>query len=151
MIGIDPDSSKFGVAVWVNGNLDDLLSCTIIDLVDIIDAQRFGVEDGTRRVTFVIEDVQANSFIYRQKVEGKKLQAANKIAQCVGMCKQAQVHAEAFILDRGFNLIKQRPTKGNWAKDKPMFERITGWKGRSNEDNRSAAFIAFLHLQKTAK
>ena len=42
--------------------------------------------------------------------------------------------AEQFLKHNGCEVILQKPTKGNWAKNKNMFVRITGWKGRSNED-----------------
>ena len=41
-----------------------------------------------------------------------------------------------------------KPQKGNWAKDKARFEKVTGWKGRSNEDTRSAAYFGFLEINK---
>lgn len=142
VIGVDPDSKKYGVAVWVDGMLQSLLSINTVQFSEFVAAQQPGTK-------FVVEDVAANNFIYRQNTQGMNMAAANKVAQSVGRCKQAQIVAEQFIQHYEFELIRQKPTKGNWAKDRNMFERITGWKGQSNEDKRSAAFLAFLYVKQT--
>ncbi len=143
VIGIDPDSKKYGIAIWIDGELRELLSLDTVELSVFLSENRYP------NVKFVVEDVKINGFIYQQHTDNKSKGFAAMIAQSVGKCKQAQTVAEQFIRHNGYELILQKPTKGNWAKNKNMFTRITGWKGRSNEDTRSAAFLAFLYVKQT--
>lgn len=43
--------------------------------------------------------------------------------------------------------VLHRPQAGNWADKRPLFEKVTGWKGNSNPDTRSAAYFGFLALK----
>lgn len=140
VIGIDPDAQKYGIAVYFNGKLCELAKKNTVEFVNFIQSIRY------QDLTFVIEDVATNKFIYARNNKLGPAQV-NKIAQAVGMCKHAQAVAEQFIEANGFTLVRIPPTKGNWAKDRKQFEMVTGWTKNSNEDTRSAAFFGFLHLQ----
>lgn len=145
IIGIDPDVNKYGIAVFEGAKLASLCNLDIVEFVEFIGPASDAI--------FVIEDVMFNSFIYQknvQKCRNKNSQDSinAKIAQNVGACKHSQTVAELFIEKAGAKVVKIPPMPGNWAKDKERFERITGWKGRSNDDNRSAAFFAFTQVGK---
>ena len=146
VIGIDPDAKKYGVAQYEDGKLIVLLSQTICEFVS--DLEGIANAYKNNQVKFVIEDVQSNSFMYARNRNDNPGIAA-RMAQNVGMCKHAQQVAEDFIEHYGFELIRVKPSRDNWAKDKSRFERITGWKGRSNEDTRSAAYFGFLKVKRT--
>lgn len=148
VIGIDPDSKKYGIAVWVDGVLDDLQLMSIVDLVAWLKQLNESWTQFENKVVFVVEDVKTNSFMYARNSKGNQAMVS-KMAQNVGMCKHSQTVAEEFINYYGFKLIRVPPSKQNWAKDRKYFERITGWTKSSNEDNRSAAYFAFLHVKKT--
>lgn len=145
VIGIDPDSKKYGLAGFLDGKISWLDSFDTVELVEWLGIvkEKYGT---LHDVTFVIEDVKANPFIYSRNQKNSHAIAGN-IAQKIGACKHSQTVAEQFIEKHGFKLIKQRPIKGNWAKNKTEFERVTGWTGRSNEDTRSAAYMAFLYCK----
>ena len=141
IIGIDPDSKAHGVAVYNNGQLVDLQMMQLFELLHMVDF--FAGEYGIDKVRFSIEDVCANNFVYHRNSKGSK-SVTSKIAMSVGRCQQSQTE---LIRALDFTKIKyelHKPQKGNWAKNKNQFEKVTGWKGRSNEDTRSAAYFGFL-------
>lgn len=147
IIGIDPDSEKYGVSVFESGELVALYSKDVIDLRNLF----AGLRLKDLEVTVVIEDIISNGFIYSRhnKKQGASVRA--RIAQNVGMCKQAQKTAEHFADHFGFKLIRIPPQLGNWAKNKKLFEKVTGWKMRSNEDTRSAAYFGWLYVSKKSR
>lgn len=144
VIGCDPDSAGFPVARFVGGKLQTLEVLSAAQFCEIFR------EAHSRPDLFVIEDVQANKGIYaRNDVGGRKV--AQQIAQRVGMCKQMQTVAVSIAEHYGVPVIAIRPTKKNWADNKPLFEKMTGWKGRSNRDTRSSSYFAFLYRNYGAK
>lgn len=143
VVGIDPDADKYGLAAYVDGRISWLEKWSIIEFVDWLERVKL---QGLHEFVFVIEDVVTNKFMYNRGIKSPSI--LSKVAQNVGQCKHSQKVAEQFIEHYGFKLIRQPPTKGNWAKNKNQFEQVTGWTGRSNEDNRSASFMAFLHLER---
>ena len=62
----------------------------------------------------------------------------------IGRCQQSQVELMRLIDDRNVNYVLHKPQKGNWAKNKAQFEKVTGWTKRSNEDTRAAAYFGWL-------
>ena len=142
VIGIDPDSSKHGVAVYREGKLVYLSTMPLMNLLAVADRE----ESDVTGCLFSIEDVMANQFVYARNQHSSKA-AQSKIAMHIGRCQQAQVE-----LMRGLDYLQidyelHKPTKNNWAKNKPMFEKVTGWTKRSNEDTRSAAYFGYLALK----
>lgn len=139
IIGVDPDSKAHGIAVYSDDGV--LVGVDNMELMKIRDMLTSFVSE----VLFSIEDVCANNFIYsRNKTKNEKVNQS--ISRSVGKCQQAQVELVRMLdyLDVKYKLHK--PQKGNWAKNKNQFERVTGWTKRSNEETRSAAFFGFLEL-----
>jgi hypothetical protein len=132
VIGIDPDSKAHGVAVYADGELVDLRCMTLIELLNYTDW------DGSEVVN--IENVTANnaSFKGRQPVNVQK-----DIGRRIGMVQQSQIELERLFEYLGVKVVKHKISK-MWKKDKKQFEMVTGWKGRSNEDARSAAYFGWL-------
>lgn len=142
VIGIDPDAKASGVAVYRNGNLLDLRNCTTVDLVKIIKLNPPG------GILVSIEDVMANQFVYRRNLHGIRA-VQDKVALHIGRCQQVQIEIMQWLDALGVRYVLHKPQRGNWAKDKARFEKLTGWKGRSNEDTRSAAYFGFLEANKS--
>jgi hypothetical protein len=140
VIGVDPDSDRHGVAVYRDGNLSALAMASSIEIVE------HGKEPGT---LVVIENVMANQFVYARNRHGSK-SAQSKIAMHIGRCQQAQVELQRLLDHNSIKYVLVKPTKGNWAKNKSTFERLTGWTGRSNEDTRAAAFFGYMYANKRA-
>ena len=141
-IGIDPDSEKHGVAIYVDGKLETIDSLGEVEIVQMVNDLRCNV---TQDIVFGIEDVMANQFIYRANQKSSKA-AQSRVGISVGRCQQAQVSLMRWLdhLDVEYRLFK--PQRGNWAEKKAHFERVTGWTARSNKDTRSAAFFGYLAL-----
>lgn len=135
VIGIDPDSKKYGVAIYNDGKLDSLLSIDVVEIAKLIKSTE---------ALYVIENVLANKFMYARNDKAKK-QVSTHVAQAVGMCKQSQYIVMKFLDYYDRDYLLEKPTKSNWAKHKHIFEKATGWSKRSNEDTRSAAFFGYLH------
>lgn len=145
VIGIDPDSDRHGFAMYENGKLITCATATTVEIVDVHLPFLIGCS-----MRFAIEDVMSNQFVYARNTRSNK-SVQSKIAMHVGRCQQAQVELIRWLetLNIEYSLIK--PQKGNWAKNKAQFERITGWAGRSNEDSRSAAFFGYMALKQKRK
>lgn len=146
-VGIDPDADRLGVAVYYGSELVVCATATIVEIV----TELLPAWIAWGHVKFSIEDVMANNFCYQIKFpQGIRPQARKKIEQDrmrkVGRCQQAQLELMRWLDHHGIPYVLHKPQKGNWAKDKATFERVTGWAGRSNEDSRAAAFFGFLAL-----
>lgn len=144
-IGVDPDTTKFGIAVFELGKLQYLYNWKLVNLINYLEPWLNGDKHTgqKRRPHFVIENVMAQNFVYSRNIHKSKAVEKN-IALKVGRCQQAQLEFMR-ILDHyecPYTLIK--PTKGNWANNKAMFERITGWQGKSNPETRSAAYFGYM-------
>jgi hypothetical protein len=138
VFGIDPDSGGFPLARYWNGELLDLQTVSTVGLVDLLR------DTSTRPDLIVIEDVMANKGIYARNDHGSR-RFTQQISQRVGMCKHMQVVALEIAEHYKVPVIAVRPTKKNWADNKPVFEQATGWTGSSNKDTRSAAYFGFLY------
>lgn len=144
VIGIDPDAEKFGYARYCDGELMMLDNLALPDLVGkLIDAREL-----SESVVVSIENVISNKFVYSRNINANKSVQSN-IAMRIGRCQQAQVELQRWLDYYGIPYVLHKPQKGNWADKRELFERITGWKGKSNADNRAAAYFGYLALGKT--
>jgi len=147
IIGIDPDSKAHGVAVYLDGKF---ISCEAMPLLSIhfmlIEWVNGAKNIDTNDVTVHMENVCGMNAVFRQRQ--KTNQAINmKMANSVGKCQQSQVELERVFEYFGVKVVKHKISK-MWKKDKAQFEKVTGWKGRSNEDTRSAAYFGWLGVAK---
>lgn len=140
IIGIDPGSDKHGVAVYIDGKLEELHMMQLLDIAAYMDK----INPEENEVLFSIEDVCANNFVYgRNQKQGK---ANQSVARAIGMVQQAQKELMR-LLDRAeIKYVLHVPQMGNWANHEKTFKRLTGWEGRSNKDKRAAAFFGFLEI-----
>ena len=139
VIGIDPDSVAHGVAIYRGGKLAELARMNLVELVKMLAE----IKDP---VVMQIENVCANNFVYSRNNQASKAAQA-KVGLSIGRCQQSQIELQRFLDAAQVPYVLHKPQKGNWAKDKPTFEKLTGWQGRSNEETRSAAFFGFLGVK----
>jgi hypothetical protein len=145
IIGIDPDSKAHGVAVYYSGQLRILDSKCLMDIYTFLDESIIShAINNEMEVEVHMEDVCANNAIFRG---GNNLKVQQSIARRLGMVQQSQVELEGLFLYWDIKVVKHKISK-MWKKDKAQFERVTGWKGRSNEDTRSASWFGYLGLSK---
>lgn len=139
VIGIDPDAKASGVAVYQNGSLVSLQTLTTVGIVSMVRMATHAIVS--------IEDVMANQFVYtRNRHQQRAVQ--DKVVLQIGRCQQVQIEIMQWLDSLGVAYKLHKPQRGNWAKDKARFEKVTGWKGRSNDDTRSAAYFGFLEASK---
>ena len=150
VIGIDPDSDKHGVAIYENNKLTSLSMMTIVDFFDLLQFTWSG-EKLYSNIIISIEDVCASNAVFvkpKLSYSGKDLAEVKARSRKLGKCQQSQIELEELFQWYGIKVIKHKISKA-WKKDKDLFEKITGWKGRSNEDTRSAAYFGYLGLNKS--
>lgn len=138
VIGVDPDSTAHGIAIYKDGNLTELHTWALPEIIAYL-------RDSTAdNITFSIEDVKANKGIFRSH---NKNRAMGEIGRRLGMVQQSQVELERILDFIGIPYKLFKPQRGNWAKCKQQFEKVTKWQGRSNADTRSAAFMGWLAIR----
>lgn len=139
IIGIDPDSDRHGVAVYIDGELQSLHMLNTPEIIiDYLPRwQEFG------NVQFSIEDVMANKFVYGRNRKATKA-AESKVAMNIGHVQQAQKELMTWLNRYLIRYHLHKPQKGNWAENKDQFQKITGWTKSSNADTRAAAYFGFL-------
>ena len=140
VIGVDPDSKKHGIAIYRNGKLTNLDMMNNVEFIDV-----FRPDNDLLQTLVSIEDVCANNFVYARNNKGSKAQTS-KIAMGIGRCQQAQTELMRWLDHYKVEYVLHKPQKGNWADNRKQFEQVTGWKGQSNADTRSAAYFGFLAI-----
>ena len=150
IIGIDPDSKAHGVAIYLNGELIGCEAMTLLSIYFMLiewvnGAKNIDIND----VTIHMEDVCANNSVFMKpgRMDKKREGEAKARGRTLGMCQQAQSELERVFEYFGVKVVKHKISK-IWKKDKAQFEKVTGWKGRSNEDTRSAAYFGYLGLKR---
>ena len=139
VIGIDPDCKKSGVAVFVDGEMSHITNMDLLRYTEY--CITFRDRDD---VTFVIEDGNLISGLYSRNKFGNKA-VQHKISERVGANKQRATDLIDIAKHYGIKVVRQKPRKGNWADKKEMFQKVTGWKGQSNPETRSAAFFGYIY------
>ncbi len=140
IIGIDPDSEKHGVALYVHGQLKELLMKNRIEIMAELK------KDYGMRVIVSIENNLINNFVYGKNAnKNKKIEG--EILRKVGRVQQAQIELMRDLDQIGTAYVLHKPTSRNWKKNTELFKRTTGWTGRSNDDTRSAAYFGWLQLK----
>lgn len=135
IIGIDPDAKKHGVAVYDN----KLIKLAMMSRQEIIEEFRYSSD-----AIFSIENVLLTNAIFPKHLRGIGADKVKmNIALKVGRNQQALQELINDLEYYDMPYILQKPSS-TWKKDKNMFEKVTGWSGRSNEDTRSAAYFGWI-------
>ena len=143
IIGIDPDSSKHGVAVYRDdGKIAQLHSMDLFGLFDLIIKLREKDD-----IQIHIENVCAiNATFNKQFVKNRR--AETTVSRSLGMCQQSQTEVERMAAYIGVEVVKH-PISSKWKdaeKGKEILAKL-GWQGKSNEDTRSAAYFGYLGVK----
>ncbi len=140
ILGIDPDSKAHGVSVYIDGKLRDLHTISLPDFVGLLEFYIAITSD----IEIHIENVCGNNAAFA-KGGVKNAKAGTAINRSIGKCQQAQIELERFVEKYELKIVRH-PISSQWKNQagKKMFERMTGWTERSNEDSRSAAWFGYL-------
>lgn len=146
IIGCDPDSSKSGMAFFINGQLDRLECLSIVGI--FIEFESISKQWSDKDIELHIENVKANKAVWHNK---KGSQAAyGMTCQKVGQCKQVQTEIERIAEHFGIKVVHHGVSK-MWkdsATGKAVLKDL-GWHGQSNEDSRSAAYMGYLGVEQS--
>jgi len=144
IIGCDPDSKKHGVAIYQDGKLIDIDCMDTLSLLEYIQNELAHFSD----ITAHIENVKANNAVFMPpgRMDKKREGEAKARGRTLGMCQQSQTELERLFFYLNIEFVLH-PISKRWKKEKAEFEKATGWKGRSNEDTRSAAYFGFVGLK----
>ncbi len=143
IIGVDPDSKAHGVAIYHDKKLVKLECLTLMQIHELLHKDYWN-----ENVIFAIENVAAKKTTFNKTFVSNP-RANTRVSNSVGMCQQAQIELERMLDYLGFRYI-HCSISNNWKSQagKKQFEIATGWKGRSNEDTRSAAWMGYKLLIK---
>ena len=143
-IGCDPDSDKSGIAVYRDGKLTNLKSCSLTDCYSSFEYLSCSLSPSS--IKLHIEDlngISANTFNIKKD---DPLAVKLKKAENVGKCKQAQIEIERIAEYFGIEIVRHK-VSSKWKDSKSgraELKRLTGWDGQSNPDTRSAAYFGYL-------
>ena len=138
VIGIDPDLKKCGVVEYSDSGfiIEAYKKYTTAMILEDVPVWI------NKCYVFAIEDVNAIKTMYAKNRRGSKA-VQSKIAQNVGMVKAAGTIIIDYIEHHGGKVILVPPGIGKQTKkDAKLFNQITGYTGRTNEDIRDAYWIA---------
>lgn len=150
IIGVDPDIKKSGFAVWVpdNKRFLEVTTYTKPDMMQKIFDYSMGYD-----IHVVIEDSRIESYLYNaHKAYGatkgahkSKLGVALKVARDVGRVDMIARDVEDYCIREGitYALIspKSRKKGVNTKVSAKIFNKMTKWEGRTNEDARDAGML----------
>lgn len=142
-IGIDPDMIASGFAVVNGKQITNLHSVKLPNLIAAV--QAIGAPG---EVVIKLENPEANKVVFSRAITGAKNQRAVKdvIAMKVGKVMATAHHIKELLESCGYAVKMVTPLKGQLKRqakdDAEYFNKITGWTGRSNQDQRDAALIA---------
>lgn len=140
IIGIDPDMIASGFAVVVDGKIKALLNVPLPDVLHWVGGI---AEPG--KVVIKLEDVEANKGLFASR-QNKNKAVSIKIAMSVGKVQATTHHIREILESAGYTVKMVKPLTGAVKKqakaDYKYFNKVTGWAGRSNADQRDAAMIA---------
>ena len=140
-IGIDPDLQKSGVAIMENGEYKEIVCLAFPELLELIFESK-----NDSGVLFVVEDVNKHKPTFFRP--GLNQATKNTVSQRVGMVKAV---GQKIVEMLEFNNVPYElcpPIKGTLKKckdDAELFNKLTGWTGKTNADKRDAAMMIFKY------
>lgn len=150
--GIDPDSDRHGVSVWRRSDYGKFLLCELLNVNTIQLYKHLTTFEKQALSRSELEIHMENPLgvkgVFSQRTgHGKSVDLM--IAQKTGMVKQAQRSLMQMADELGVKYVLHK-NSGCWKKgaQKTIFERVTGWHGRSNEETRSGAYMGWLGTNK---
>ncbi|MDM8396128.1 hypothetical protein [Acinetobacter baumannii] len=131
IIGIDPDLEKSGVAIL--GNDLQLKNMTFPETVELFRNE----QDSIKKV--VIEAGWKNKKANFRVGGGHSRQVNEQIARRVGMNHATGILLAEIAQALGLAVLLVKPTKSKLNAE--QFNKITGWQGRTNQEQRDAGML----------
>lgn len=142
--GIDPGSTKSGVAELIDGSYRRLLHITFHELMILVDESEWDAQ-------FYVEDPKSMRVAHRNLINEKEAAIARNMAHKVGQCAAAAkliIEGIEFRQRKVFTVKPQRGISKRTKKDMKFFNQLTGWTKNSNEHKRDAAMLIYKFHRK---
>jgi hypothetical protein len=134
-IGIDPDTSKNGVGFWYKESKKlELENLTFFELFDALKQLKIRYN-----ITVIIDAGWLNKSNFH--VVGTNKNVNGKIGERVGANHETGKKIAEMCDYLGVEYQLNRPTKSKVNKE--VFDKITGYKGRTNQETRDAGLLVF--------
>ncbi|MDN5622726.1 MAG: hypothetical protein L0G93_21690 [Acinetobacter sp.] len=131
IIGIDPDLEKSGVAVL--GQSFELKNLTFAETVELFRSHQDQIKKVVIEAGWMNRKSNLHSRIGQSKCAGERI--AKNVGENHATGKLLVEMAKSF----GLAVVEVRPTKTK--KNSEEFNRITGWQGRTNQEQRDAGML----------
>jgi len=132
-IGIDPDIARSGYAEMVNGALTCITTMSFWHLCDLI-------KEASRISSELVVYIEAGWLHQKSNWHGCHGNVAQKIAKNVGTNHAV---GKLFVQYCQRHEIKYQEVLPKGKVDAKVFRSITGWPGRTNQEERDAAMLIF--------
>jgi len=133
IIGIDPDLEKSGVAILSHSL--ELKNLTFAETVDLFRSQQDQIKKVVIEAGWLNQKANFHNRIGQRKSVGERI--AKNVGENHATGKLLAEMAESLNLE--VVLVRPVTTK----KDAKEFNRITGWQGRTNQEQRDAGMLIF--------
>jgi hypothetical protein len=134
-IGIDPDTSKNGVGYWYKENKKlELENLTFFELFDALKQLKIRYN-----ITVIIDAGWLNKSNFH--VVGTNKNVNGKIGERVGANHEVGKKIAEMCDYLGVAYVLHRPRRSKVNKE--VFEQITGYKGRTNQETRDAGMLVY--------
>jgi hypothetical protein len=134
-IGIDPDVTKNGVAIWYPKTKKlELENLKFFDVFELIKSLKI-----RNQITVIIDAGWLNKSNFH--VIGTNKNVNGKIGERVGANHETGRKLAEMCVYLGVEHELHRPTKSKVNKE--LFEQITGYTQRTNQENRDAGMLIF--------
>jgi hypothetical protein len=135
IVGIDPDSTKSGVAMSEGGKLTRLVNLSFFDLTEFL-------RENAANISLVVVEAgwlnQSNWHLARYMSANK----AASIGNDTGRNHQTGILICEVCEGLSIKCRLSKPNKKNITKNNAeAFKKITGWQGRTNPETRDAAML----------
>lgn len=144
-IGIDPDLVASGVALVNGKRIIQLEKVPLPELLGWVYLAK-EISDGELLIRMEDPNLIKPTFPRAMKKAINRQAVSNRISQNVGQVKAVATIIMQLLQHAGYQVTPVRPLQGAMKhlakRDAKYFNQLTGWTGRSNEDQRDAALIA---------
>lgn len=141
LIGIDP-GVETGIAAWdaKERKLHKVECMTILEAMECISKTQLVLAGQPDALLVIFEDARRRKW-FGDRADRKTEKYGAGVREGVGSVKRDCSIWEEFLTSRGLPFEARYPSNTKMRADN--FERLTGWKGRTNEHARDAALIVF--------
>jgi hypothetical protein len=154
IIGIDPDIEMSGFAAVGRGELFQITSMTVTQIIDYVDQMVDSKALTKDQILVRVEAGHKNKSVWSGGVQYRKEASKSEVAKIavdVGRNMGVGITLIRHFKERGIDVEEVVPkTKGRKI-DAAMLQKMCGWTSRTNQDQRDAAILVIPYIAKKKK